>query len=477
MRSLAGLALGLGICACGPTVEDPDDEPRCASSEPHRVLELDADEVLTSRPTRFGDRVYLTIGDAVTADDVPDDPFTFGPKPPNPRVVSVGACGESPREIADGVGYVRESPLWPGSLIGTSDATGDTMLLDPTGDTPPRLAFPAMRGFSVGTDLGAVYIPIDNADPSHGPLLLQPYPAAPGDPVPPTQELLPDVSTDFGSVAGHGTEVLARTVDGDILALDLGDGSTIALVEGAVAMRLSDDGEWLAFQRATPEGARTTSVLERKTGAVTDVAEGTGLIAFGAFLDDLVVPLDQSPAPVTRVVRLPSLTSFDVPAGVTPVLRLDDGRYLASTQGLFLRYDLETGAGEDLVPGAPSYRLADGVLDTLEGPLTRPFPGEGGGWWRVPLQEGTPLKLAARASDVRGVLPDGRGATLVDIDDAYLGTLVLVEAESIDEEPIDDRVFALGVDIEGGAFGDGVVAYGVRDGERSGVWVVRPGEG
>jgi hypothetical protein len=78
---------------------------------------------------------------------------------------------------------------------------------------------------------------------------------------------------------------------------------------------------------------------------------------------------------------------------------------------------------------------------------------------------------------VRGVLPDGRGATLVDIDGAYLGSLVLVEAESVDEVRIDDHVFAIGVDIEGGAFGGGVVAYGVRDGERSGVWVVKPGGG
>lgn len=112
MRSVAGLALGLGICACGPTVEDPDDEIRCAGAEPHRVLELDTDEVLASRPTRFGDRVYLTVGDAVTVDDGSDEPFTFGPQPPNPRVVSIGACGESPREIADGVGYPRSGSCY-----------------------------------------------------------------------------------------------------------------------------------------------------------------------------------------------------------------------------------------------------------------------------------------------------------------------------------------------------------------------------
>jgi len=37
--------------------------------------------------------VYLSVGDAITAADLPDDPFSLLPQPPNPRVVSIGACG------------------------------------------------------------------------------------------------------------------------------------------------------------------------------------------------------------------------------------------------------------------------------------------------------------------------------------------------------------------------------------------------
>jgi hypothetical protein len=65
--------------------------------------------------------------------------------------------------------------------------------------------------------------------------------------------------------------------------------------------------------------------------------------------------------------------------------------------------------------------------------------------------------------------------TPVEIGEAYLGTLVIVDAESLEEQRIDDRVFVNGIMLgEDGAFEPGTIAYGVRDGERSGIWLAKP---
>lgn len=73
------------------------------------------------------------------------------------------------------------------------------------------------------------------------------------------------------------------------------------------------------------------------------------------------------------------------------------------------------------------------------------------------------------------LLGDGRLVTPVDVDGAWVADLVLVDAKTQAEFRIDDHVFAANLDLEAGAvFGDGVLAYEVDDGDRSGIWLARP---
>ena len=53
----------------------------------------------------------------------------------------------------------------------------------------------------------------------------------------------------------------------------------------------------------------------------------------------------------------------------------------------------------------------------------------------------------------------------------WRGRLVLVDPDTLDERPIDERVAA--TVLVGGELGPDTVGYAVVDGERSGVWLAR----
>lgn len=80
--------------------------------------------------------------------------------------------------------------------------------------------------------------------------------------------------------------------------------------------------------------------------------------------------------------------------------------------------------------------------------------------------EGERRQLARRASGI-AQLVDERVVTLLDLDEALRGRLVLVDPDTLDERPIDDDVQSLVL------LPDQTLVYSVVDGARSGVWVAR----
>lgn len=83
--------------------------------------------------------------------------------------------------------------------------------------------------------------------------------------------------------------------------------------------------------------------------------------------------------------------------------------------------------------------------------------------------------LANRATRGSYFLPDGRLVSPVDIDEGWIGKLVLTDPTTLEELQLDDHVVAaVDLDLWRNAFAPGVVAYFVVDGERSGVWLARP---
>jgi hypothetical protein len=486
---MAGIAVGLGLCACGPSIVDADLDPVCGEARPVRVLALDEGELPTGLgPVQIGDRVYYAVGDAVASDPTDEShPFSLLPRVEHPRVVSTGSCGETPRTIAEGVYAVQEDPRWPGAVLARVPDTDEIVVLDPLGVTPPRLLMHdfeedgLVRG--IVTDVGIVAVVADTPDAATGRLLLQPYPATVDDPPPAQVELLTGVQTPFGSLAAHGTEVLALTETGEILRIDLADGSISTVLEGAIEMLVNFDATWIAFKIAAEPGAPAdalpTYVLERSTGTQTRVADASSGWRDVTFHQELVLGLPETSGSSGRVVMIPSLASIDVPAEISlqPFYpRASDGRFIARRGEDYVLYDLERGEAQLLLEGPGRYTFGEDAVDVVDLPLA-----DGpdlfrmtGAWTRVPYATREPELVAHRAAVTRRYLPDGRGLTTVDIDEAFRGTLAVIDPGSLDELHVDEHVYVAGTYADPDAFEDGVIAYTVLDGGRSGVWLAKP---
>jgi hypothetical protein len=122
--------------------------------------------------------------------------------------------------------------------------------------------------------------------------------------------------------------------------------------------------------------------------------------------------------------------------------------------------------------GAEDYVESIDVEVDLDGSHLR----DTGVWERAYFDTGERELIAHRASVTSRHLPDDRAITVVDIDERLVGDLVVIEPDSLAERRIDDHVLmtGLGIDSPLTPLGEGLIAYGVRDGNRSGVWLVRP---
>ena len=109
-------------------------------------------------------------------------------------------------------------------------------------------------------------------------------------------------------------------------------------------------------------------------------------------------------------------------------------------------------------------RRGDWVLDSrIEAPL-----------WRYDYDGSEPRQLAERVSGVFRDIGE-RTVTTLDLDDRWLGNFVVVDPESLAELHIDDHASWLSPALsDGEPFGPDTLAYAVSDGDRSGVWIVRP---
>lgn len=480
------------LCACGPddAVEAELDE-LCGEVGSVRVLELDDDEAFAGRAVRIDDRVYFVIGDAVEQADAPFDENPFGadtPMPTHPRAVSTGPCGEEPRQIADGVDFVYVDERWPGAVLGRDDDTYDTMVLDPLGIAPPRVLVPELPRIELApgvhtnsrsTDFGLVAVVPEGPDALVGTLTLQPYPATIDDPAPPTVELLADITVEYSGFTAREDRVFALTGAGVVVELDLMDGSVEDVVEGASSFHVSEDASFVAYQMsAGGEGPWPTFLLVRETGETISLGDSGLPFLDGAFRDELTVELVPESGFSSRLIEIPSLEIHDIPADINLWFRSPEGRHFAMSNGEFILYDVETDERQLLFADyGPFSTFPDGmhVLD-IESLGAPDYFRRTGTLWRAPY-DGSPIeRIARRASPSHRYLADDRVVTPVEIDDAYLGDLVVVDPDSLEEQLVDTRVLANSIvpSYDEGPFDSGVIAYTVRDGDRSGVWIAKP---
>lgn len=466
-------------CACGPVVGDDDDHGRvCGQPSPVRLLAHDESEAVGALgPARLDDRFYFAVGRAAPVDDEYGFP-TF--ELDDSRVVSMGTCGESQEVVAQDIPYVYTDERFPGALLGRN-LDDDGVVLDPSGATPPKIFEPAFDGPSTHTDAGVLAVIAATPDATSGALVLQPYPAQLGDAVPEPVVLLDDISTQFSSLVARDVEAIALDVNGGLFAIDLASFAATRLAEDVDGFLAATDGSSVVLLRDVDmAGFGSATLLERATGVETQLLDDAGPPAFGFMLyaDEIVLGRAPSSGFSQRVIALPELAGWDLPAGHTFLRRIDERTLLlrGTDQGLF-RFDQETGEETVLFDGwVWNLGLFDDHAELFVPEGSGNLFDANGELWNVPYSGDEAELVASHVGSLRRKLADGRIVTLVDVDETSdLGMLELIDPATHERRVLDESVYVIG--IEGGnsdILDDGLVLYDVRDGDRSGIWLARP---
>jgi hypothetical protein len=247
----------------------------------------------------------------------------------------------------------------------------------------------------------------------------------------------------------------------------------------------SVDDRWLAWQdleitngeEEWPAGA--VYVRDRTTGTNTYLADAQlgatlGVLAYvefgvirlrlGSLFDD-----------PERYWFWPSMSTVDLPPGLQVRARLDDGRWLVSEifGGSHALLDMATGDMQPLFDGPGNAFVRQGGIEVVEGSPSNftsdDFARHQGKLWFVPW-DGERELLAQRVTYSYGLFPDGRLLTTIDVDEDRLGSMIVVEPETLEEQLLAHHALTSWKTIDE----DGEVVYAVTDGDRSGVWLTKP---
>lgn len=473
---------------CGPDARDVADHDRvCGHDGPWRLLELDEGVAPIWSPLwgvrRIGDRLYYVVGDVPQTAD-----FQGGlephPVPGRTTVWSTGLCGESPRELAEDIYAVHEHELFPGVVFGTTDEdVGDVVVIDPDGVTAPQPFLRDVATADAWTSHGVVSIAPSLFEPDEsGTLHLLPYPASVGAPVPSPVVLAEDVAVGWKGPMVVQDEVFVRTAAGGLIVVDLVDRTRTNLADDAEFFDVSSDGRHVAWQaRGTdePPTGGPVDLHDRDTGTTVRVAEASHQCCGPRFADErhLGVPFDAGDAYATRLVSLTSREQLDLPWA--PLRRLPDGRWLGVYgSGKVVTFDPSTVETQTLLRADGWLRYDDQRLLShmrLDEPRSpSEYARSEFALWEAVFDGREPRQLARRVTGYQET-SDGRIVTLVDIGDDFIGDLVVVDSDTLDERLVDDHAFVRTVfPLALPVFDDpDLVTYVVQDGDRSGVWVTR----
>ncbi len=481
---------GAMLLACGSDpVEYAELESVCGAPSPLRILELASDEVVRAGESlRVQDRVLYVVRHLDK-----DDPDALYSTTAESTVWSMGPCGESPVQLATGIDDIFMLPVWPDVVLGCEKATGNIVVLDPTGAAEPHVVFPGVPQDWTGcglnwTDFGL--LSLEEHDDEFGALSLYPYPDDPRTGTSAPAVLIDPIRIGPGNSSGPGfrgnalytyaDEALVLTPE-DLVRIDLADGSASTLQPSVAAVSASRDGQTLLWQDATvtkdspdyPEGK--IFLRDRSTGG--DVLLGEASLRFSglplSWLEQGIVQLALGAInEPMRIFLLPGLEFVDVAGDQLLNARLADGSWVGSTLfgGYLERIELPSNARTRLFPRkARVFGHDDDAVYVLEG--SGDLRNEGA-MWRVPLDGSAMTKLADRATRFMARLEDGRLLGPVDAGAFYLASLVLVEPETRNESRIDDRVHFYSIDASR-MKEEGIVSYSVADGERSGLYLAR----
>ncbi len=494
------LALALTLVACGPDepLEPAELEEVCGEPSPFRVLELPAGEHALPgfSVMRVDDRILWLVGDA---DFVPST-HEHGYQPPEHTTLwSTGPCGQSPVVVAEDLDALFvNAETWPDHVLACDTATGDVLVLDPEGVRSPHVVASNVACGTTWTEHG-IFATTAARDDGTASLVFHPLAVDPWEPPPApvvlVDSLRPDRyrlarSASHDTFAVRGDELFALQANGELVTIDLIDGDRELERTDVFAFDLSADARWLLWQDAPtstddPHWAPgNVSLTDRSTGTTTLLAQAE-LSSMGLQSEDspshLRLVLGKYFGDPTLVVLLPSLEMHVVPEGRWVNGPIEDGaRWLVSAtkpntlDTTQLLYDIEDGSETLLFDGDGFFDYVDDGLELLEISMwidEQAF--DQGELWHVPF-DGTPELRAHRSSMHRFDLGDDRMITTLDIHGDWVGDLVVVDHDTLEERLVDSDVFAYSPRYnERDRFPDDAVAYVVDDGDRSGIWLAR----
>lgn len=475
-------ACGALVAVLGSCTDDepPPDAPLaelCGEPGPFRLLALSPEH----RPlpgesiVRVDDRIALIVG-------TDRDKVGFE----RSSVYAVGPCGEDPAVIGSDIDRLFTVPQWPDVVLGCEHRTGDLLRLDPTGATPPVWLAEAPCDTNLATWGPAGLVHVLRTDPMQ--VIFHPYASTTelrfGDPIVLLDDVpYPDHAGEYPRPLIDGTLVLFA--DGELVHVGL-DGSVRSEQIDVRYYELSPDARYLIWQERESEDAGgefpagDIFVRDRDTGATTFVTHAylpaqNGNEMFPA-PDTAQVTLGPTLAG-QWVIDLPTFSLYQVPQGQQLNQRSPDGRWLARSAlfGPYLLRDLASGAVAPVTDrkGYP-FAVTEHHLDLLtsQGFLERFSTTR---LLRFSYAGGEPRVLATRATRDAYYLDAGRLITPVAISASAIGSLLLVDTDTREELLIDAQVAGdLDHDRWHRAFAADIVAYGVVDGERSGIWLARP---
>lgn len=447
-------------------VDTAELEEECGSEGPVQLLRLEADERVPSTPrstARYGDRFLVGIGRY----DVPLAALTGLETPTSVRVVSVDACGNDRRTIAEGVDLLfpptRDDRPW----LACSTQTGDVMTIDPTGTESAQLlgrgggcrvgSVGEERWVAIGAEGGALKLLVT------GP------------------EGFSTVSEDARQIETdtEKSRLLFSTIHGELREYVPVMDDSIFLADGVSYFGMSDDGEsfvttsaldllepvsWNVFRRGETEGMTLPETRIRHIG------DGF------AFADE-----NQ-----TVYVEPETMQSWVYEGSWNVIGRLPDGRLLIwpPEEDRIVAVPLDGSEPQTLITGRiPASGRIDGdvlwtwVHDGAAG--DSPFPSTVGELVRLPLSGGDPTSVVDDVHQPLG-LTDGRWVSVRGADENERGDLWVIDPETDQAHRIDEGVDLHFVRLNGPVWAypsDGLheasetFFYTIRDaGERTGLW-------
>lgn len=480
---VACLAPLLPFAGCGPEPAVPGEGAEdgegseyaevCGTLGPHRLLEFAPGERLRNDfgDQRVGDRLYFIITTG---------PLQY-PEPSGPATVfSTGLCGEDRRHIADGIGHVFDREQFPGVLLGCRDALdGPLFVLDPAGTAAPRLLAAAGCRYDEWSAHG--WVQVEEHAEGIGRVLFYPYPTDVG--AGPSSPVVLAEAIQARQHVRHADEVLALDLDDNLIRIALPDGQITVEQPGVRDFRASEDGRYLAWEDLAtadddPEGSLGDLVLrDRRSGVDTVLATAPHEFRMGRLSSERVEVWHRDLFGGGRLIDLPSLAASEVPPHRRLWFPFTDRLWLMEGEDeAWYLLDPVTGT-EVLITAEPGH--VDRASAEFMYFIPRPEGAEATEareLWRYPYDGGEPELLAQRVTEW-SFLPDERIYTLVDLDAEGLGDLVVIDRETLEETRLDSRARRLSnlpwfTDV----VENDTIAYQVFDGERSGVWIVRPAD-